>query len=477
MIRLRVSRFKCNIIGFYVFFAIFLTTLIELLFRSEQQLDFNLQGITYLVNIMFIVSIIAVAALERQWFNLKFIILMMVFLFNFGQLFLWSLGIHTNTEIGKINLYANFPIPDKAQILDATIFSIYCYLALVLGMIFVHLFQTGRRTIRVLDKAKIEKNQTIAYKISLLLSFIVVPLTFYKGVIILRQSLVYGYSTLYYSDFSVNPLIGRAEDYFFPVLVGLLLGSNYRKIKLSYALFCFYLVLYLLAGERGNWLYKLLVLIWMHHTYYTPIRWQRFLRLSLLGLFFLTIISAVVDLRNIGFSNLSLTDLANTFSLKENVFVRFIQEMGSSLGVSIIVLSLGQGMFSYFGNTYISSAITSFSTKIALMLGIEHVYLGNFLSQDILKIRWGTGFNMFSEAFINGGKFGFIYVFFFGCLFGYLTNDKKSFRGSYIACIVTPIFCSMIRDSSLSGFRQLIQVVLFLVVLIFGSPKFLERKH
>lgn len=475
MIRLSLSKPKFFIIGLYGLFTIFLMIVIELLFRPGHHLNTQLQAITYLVNIMFVVSITAMTVLERQWFNLKFIILLVVFLFNFGQLFLWSFGIHTDTEIGKINLYANFPTPDKVQILEAVVFSIYCYLALVLGMIFVHLFQNSQM-MSVLEDAETEQVESVLYKFSLLLSFIVVPLTFYKAVLILRQSALNGYSTLYYSDFSVNPLIGRAEDYFFPVLVGLLLGSKYRKIKLSYILFGLYVILYTLAGERGNWLYKLLVLIWMHHAYYKPIRWQRALRVSLLGLIFLNIISVVVSLRDIGFANLSLTDVTRSLSLEENVLVRFIQEMGGSLGVSIIVLSFGQGIFSHFGNTYISSAITSFSTKIALMLGVEHVYLGNFLSQDILKIRWGTGFNMFSEAFINGGRFGVIYIFFFGCLFGYLTNVKKSLRGTYIACITTPIFCSMIRDSSLSGFRQLIQVVLFLVILIFLFPKFLERK-
>ena len=152
----------------------------------------------------------------------------------------------------------------------------------------------------------------------------VILLTFVKIGITLWQSAKFGYISLYYSGFSVGAPISRAEDYFFPVIVGLLIGSNYKKMKPVYIIFSFYMILYMLAGERGNWVYKLIVLIWMHHSFYKPISIKTLFKVGIIGLVVIYIVGIVVDLRQYGFLNITTAQFAKAASLNNSFLTRFI---------------------------------------------------------------------------------------------------------------------------------------------------------
>ena len=75
---------------------------------------------------------------------------------------------------------------------------------------------------------------------------IVIPITIIKILKTISYSLTYGYVALYYSDFQLSrEYISYAETSFFPVLVGILIGSNYKKKRLVYFDFCFYMLGYI----------------------------------------------------------------------------------------------------------------------------------------------------------------------------------------------------------------------------------------
>lgn len=68
-------------------------------------------------------------------------------------------------------------------------------------------------------------------------------------------------------------------------------------IGFAYVIFALFVILYSLSGERGNWIYDLLVLIWMHHKYYKKINFMKILKLSIVAFVSLYIVAAIVDLR------------------------------------------------------------------------------------------------------------------------------------------------------------------------------------
>ena len=436
--------------------------------------------LSYIIDALFAVSMYLLYIIEDNTIGLSHILLLFFFLFNFGQTFMWSLGIHYENELGKHAYYGSYSFTSYAQIYKSAIFALNCFSSLVLGLL---LFSSMRPTKikSYTGKIKEENIKIVIYRISKILAVPVIPLTFLKISLTIIQSGLHGYASLYYSNFSMGGLIGRAEDYFFPVIVGLLIGSDYKKMKMPYFLFAMYTLLYLIAGERGNWVYKLFILIWMHNIYYKKVRLKSLLKYVIFATFFLYIIGVIVDIRAYGILNLSKKQLSEAMSTNSNFITRFIFEMGSSLGIISVVFGYGRSAFSQFGNTFLTSIAASFSSAISSYLGINHVYLANYLSQDLLKISWGTGFNLFAEFYINAGIAGSFLLFFFGAvgaliLKNYSNNRNNSVLHSYIACISCSILCSMVRDSVLGGFRQFVQVVLFLYVLILIVYKILARQ-
>ena len=148
---------------------------------------------------------------------------------------------------------------------------------------------------------------------------IVIPITIIKILKTISYSLTYGYVALYYSDFQLSSIYSYAETLFFPVLVGILIGSNYKKKRLVYLIFALYAGLYLMAGERGNWLYKLVILLWMHHNFYKKIDYKKFIKFFIIGFFSLYIVSFVVVFRNTGLRGMDFNTLIHFLAVEEKM--------------------------------------------------------------------------------------------------------------------------------------------------------------
>lgn len=416
-------------------------------------------------NIIFILAIFSLRKIENRRFSLKSIILSFFFLFNFGQIFLWTLGIHSASELGKVPLYSNFRIPDNYDIFKALIFSMQSFATLCLGFFISTLLHSD---FKYKNYFRNSQERSIILNLSIILGSIIIPLTFLKIIYILVFSLNNGYSALYYSNFSMNSILTKSEDYFFPVIVGLLLGSNYKLRYFVYSIFALYVALYALAGERGNWIYKIIILFWMHSNFFNKLDYKKIIKWGFFSGIFLYLIGIIVNLRQYGLGNVTLNQIIEEAATTNNIFTRYLFEMGNSIGITLMAIFFGAESFSWLGNTYLTSLLASFSTKIALILGANVYYPANFLSQDILKINWGTGFNFFAESFINFGWLGFTLMFIFGLVFSNITRtgQNDSVITNYFSCINASIICSMVRDSSLNGFRLFTQVSLLLYLII-----------
>ena len=437
--------------------------------------------LSWIANITFIFACYIVYQVYR---NVSIIHIMMLFcyLFNFGDTFFWSLGIHLEDEIGTTTLYSNFHIPTCNEIGKALNYTNLCFILFILGIIIVLLIKSNAKDERVYSFSMKRLTASI-YLTSKCVGMIVIPITIIKILKTISYSLTYGYVALYYSDFQLSSIYSYAETLFFPVLVGILIGSNYKKKRLVYLIFALYAGLYLMAGERGNWLYKLVILLWMHHNFYKKIDYKKFIKFFIIGFFSLYIVSFVVVFRNTGLRGMDFNTLIHFLAVEKNPIIDFIFEMGGSIGVTIIVLSLGQNAF-IMPNTFVSSLLASFSSGIAAFLGVKEVFLGNYLSQKILKINYGTGFNIFSECYINGGNIGGLcYAFVIGIMMALILKNttKQTIRSSSVKCVficsIAPVLCSMFRDSSLSIFKQIVQIGIIYIGLIFICSFYFTKKN
>ena len=221
------------------------------------------------------------------------------------------------------------------------------------------------------------------------------------------MSLQYGYAALYYSDLVAQDGITMIiEIFFFPSLIGLLIGSDYKKSikRVVYFLFIIYFVLNLLQGDRGTWLYKIFPLIWLSHVYYRNIDFKRGLKFIFIAILGLYLVYSLMALRGIGLGNISVEDFKNAFSFDNFPIVQALFEMGSSMGIMIILLMVGNNMWSY-SNSYWVSILGMPTTKIPKLLGLDVVLIDNWFSQDFLSINWGAGFSMLGEAYLNYGLY------------------------------------------------------------------------
>src|SRR5699024_8194978 len=94
------------------------------------------------------------------------------------------------------------------------------------------------------------------FSFSLLLSPIIIFSKFYILVINFLNSQIYGYTALYYdsSITGANTIFKILSRLFFPILVGLLIGSNYKPkiVRLVYIVFLLNITLSFLGGDRGG---------------------------------------------------------------------------------------------------------------------------------------------------------------------------------------------------------------------------------
>ena len=460
---MKIKCSKSKIVAAFVFLLISISIyMLSILgfYRDNSNLGISIFGVSWSGNFIILFYCAIYYKVYGNIFTPFNILALFMFLFNWGQCILWSLGIHIEGEIGTVNLYSNYAIPSDKQILDGQLFTIFM----------ISFFLFGALIFQAINKEKINKKnsnfiveQNVLYQFSKIAAIIVIPLVFIRILQTLYISYMYGYSALYYGDNNIaGGLLTQVEIFFFPVLVGLLLGSNYNKKtrRAVYAIFGLYMILYLMAGERGNWLYKLVLLIWLDHKYHKPINIKKLIKFSIIGIFAIYIIYAMVSLRSIAIKDVGINNIMEAFSPKNFPLISAVSEMGSNMGIIVILLVEGSKIWSGY-NTYLAALLGMPATFWLKYFGINFTYLENWFSQDVLKISWGSGFSMVGEAFINGGlRYAFVYMLILGMFISSITkiSDKEinSHNILLVAFKVTSCnaFMTMMRGSSHSSFKS-----------------------
>lgn len=90
----------------------------------------------------------------------------------------------------------------------------------------------------------------------------------YESISNLRVAITYGYHSIYYgSEKDFFESIFKYISYMFlPSLIGFLIGNKYSKKSffIISVLFAIYMLVNVLSGDRGSWIYSLATLIWAY---------------------------------------------------------------------------------------------------------------------------------------------------------------------------------------------------------------------
>ncbi|HII4450994.1 TPA: O-antigen polysaccharide polymerase Wzy, partial [Clostridium perfringens] len=273
------------------------------------------------------------------------------------------------------------------------------------------------------SKIRLKLTNKAIWSVGCFLCIISIPSTLFRAYKFFHVAYNYGYSSLYYSEnISQGGITMILEMFFMPALICLLIGSNYgKKSKIFvYTIFAIYLLLNLLSGDRGSWIYKTIVLIWLSHTYNKKIPRNKFIKYAVISIICIYILSIIMKFRDLGMGQVTLEQFKQAFIMKDSPIIDVIFEMGGSMGIIslLIVTSNVNGMWTY-GNTYLNAIFGVVSTRLLTLFNIPFILVDDWFSKNYMGLSWGMGFSMVGESYLNGGiYFGPIITFFLGIIIG-----------------------------------------------------------
>lgn len=374
---------------------------------------------------------------QASLFSPYFIFMTFFVLFNYGQPMMWAFNIHQANEIGSgILFYGHSYIPNENDLINVQLYICMCMLVFHYG---VMLF-TKRYKSRTIDRKYNENFITDNYKnkikksmriVAGVLLIITTPIAIYSAMSNVIVARLYGYNALYYGEHATQAGYIQIIMYlFYPALVGCLIGcSNSNKSRIIvYSIFGIYALLQLLSGDRGSWLYSLVILVWLQ-TYYKKIPIRKYVKYIIMCIVSIYILNVVTAVRDSG-SGLSSLDFSNLLNNETSPIVDAFFELGGTMNIITFLFHVGSGIYPY-SNTYLTSILGAVSSRVLKMFGITQILIGDWFSQEYLKINWGAGFSMIGEAFLNGGYIGgLIYMTLIGAFLGIILNYANKYKYS-----------------------------------------------
>lgn len=418
--------------------------------------------LSFLGTIIYIMCIYTWYKKTNKIIDLYTIFITLFFLFNFGECFLWLFNIHIKSEIGSGKTFGIY-IEEKNIIL-AQLFTLVCLVMFHCGAM-VCTFNTKdiNKTLKKSndDDKKFKKNMKIFCG---LLLVVVIPITYYTQYKKMIISSHYGYLYLFNGKFSFGygNIISRL---FFPCIYGLLFSSDFKKsiVRICYIFIGINFMMLFIIGARGNIIYELLIILFLHNRYVKKITFRNIIIYIVGFLIIMFMFSAVRTVRDYGVDFEKILDL---ISLNSNIISKSIFEMGSSMGIQCILIQNGFNIYPY-GNTYLLGLLGIVSEKCILMFNPNYIDLNTWFSSDYLNLDYGAGFTMVGEVILNFGPYvGPIVMLFFGYLITKITMifDEGLCEKSIFSLITFDSFVMFIRGT----FGYYIKYWFFVIIVFYG---------
>ncbi len=346
-----------------------------------------------------------------KWVTLYTIFLLFFTVFNFGQCILWAFNIHPENEIGKVLLFSTIPssalLIVKAQLLYiVSITTLNCGAVMAFSKKYTDAL-TEKSSFGYLKPTmtKDNNNRVRALFVSCCLwSIIVVPATLYKAWFYYLAVKNFGYAAIGTTVYA-SGILDILSALFFPCLIGLLIGSQNKRsvVIFVFCTYAIYAILSTLSGDRGEWITRLFVLVWIEYFYYRKVSIKKGAKLFVVSIVGLWIVQTAISFRNKGGVTFAALGEA-LFDSGNNPIISCLVEFGHSMAIVMILLA-GDIVYPY-GNTYLASLITMASPGLANgILGTQFVNVHEWFPKEILHINYGSDFSMIGEAVLNYGPY------------------------------------------------------------------------
>jgi hypothetical protein len=275
--------------------------------------------------------------------------------------------------------------------------------------------------------------------------------------------------------------MGLTTHLFFPILLGLMVFSKFKKniVYFVYAVFITYSFILFLTGDRGEWIYKLLILLIIHNSYVHKIKLRKLVLLFIVGYLALYVLNALVYFRNTEFS---ISNLISLIEYGNSPLLTAISQMGLSMRPTVVVIKYSVDFYPY-GNTYLLGMIGGISERLFNFINFDYVNISSWFSQSYLQIDYGAGFSMFAEAYINYGfYFSMIPMFIFGFFIAHLNKavDYSVYTkpmSIFLSFSLISAFITLPRNSLQGSLKIAFYSTISLLILLFILRKIKFSRH
>ncbi|WP_370788687.1 O-antigen polysaccharide polymerase Wzy [Bacteroides nordii] len=294
--------------------------------------------------------------------------------------------------------------------------------------------------------------------------FVVSIIPYYWDLIeTLLISMASGYGAIYERNaaIGISQIDKYIADYFIPSLICLFVGySNDKRVKsLVIGICTVNIVAILLTGGRTPAVILVALLILLYHYCVKKISFKGILVLSIFSFLFLSLLSVVSYLRSQ--EERSIEAYLRYDVSGNNAAVDALAEMGGTMFCLIKTKDIVPLYENYrYGRSYLYS-FTTFIPNIGfweIHPAKREANLGEWLT-NALRLSYGTGYSMCAEAYINFGGCCWIIMFFLGGLFGNLLGIENKRLKEDLALLIFSLiifwFCLKITRNSFIGFVRI----------------------
>lgn len=385
-------------------------------YYAEQPFKSHLGLMGWLGTIQLVYCVMSWVKRGNQFISPYIIFLLSLYVFSFGQSFLWAFGLEAKrTLIG----YYGITVSD-------------IFYAQVLTLIMLAFFHIGasfwftRNIGQVSEQIEIESDTNEETYVDdrtfrlrqigwLIFVISVVPYTM-ETIQNLITSMSMGYGALYRGEekIGMDNMAGFVSDFFIPSVICLFISyKNNKWIRRFFlGVLSLNIVAILLIGGRSNAVILLAILIILYNYLIKKID-KKWFFVGVFGIFLLLqILTFIANIR----SEKGRTVNISNIKFESKAAADAVAEMGGTMFCLIKTMDIVPNKQSYrYGKSY----LYSFTTLIP-NLGFWKIHpakkesnLGVWLT-NYLHLGYGTGFSMCAEAYVNFGYFSFIVFFIWG---------------------------------------------------------------
>lgn len=417
----------------------------------------DLMLIAWISNITYVIYVFGTYKISKDIFNFSIILMTFIFLFCNGQIFLYSLGVNTES-------FLVFQSNTKDEIVRATTYFLFSFLLMGLGMI------VTTKKVNNNYKCTEKFNNSIKYVALILFIASIVPYFYVliSKVIIAVKS---GYGSLYNNAISLGGALSYISGFFIPSILLLLYSyrKDTKKRKVLMLICIIVAILNLVVGTRAEPMSIIVILIVYYNRYINKIKGKSFAKLFVIFLIIVTLIPTIAKYRSnreSGIKNM----MEEVINNENNPIIQTISELGATMNAWCLTDKAVPSKQDFkYGESYISSIgmiIPSF------LLGgysfADNAALDIWL-QNIWNMSYGPGFNIFAETYYNFGWYiGIGFSFVLGLFYGKVFNLKsKNENKNALLSILSMIFLYNSMLIARFPFHSTIRNLFYMYLLIY----------